>query len=148
MELAGSNAAKRRECAETEAKRVMKENSLDGVEPSKAKVLDFLKEASKSAAKNERKNCIEAGNTKATCDAKVKKVIAASLGKSESELTKLETKEVERKAALGSALDAARDCYLARKDNASATCENPLDQFKAISGKATPSDAAKKKQWK
>lgn len=144
MEMAGS-AAKRKDCAENEAKRVMKENSLDGVEPNKAKVLDFLKEASKEAAKSTRKNCIEAGSSKAVCDAEVKKTIAASLGKAENEVTKLETKEVERKAALESALDAARDCYLAREDNATATCENPLDRFKEAAGKTNPSEVAKQK---
>ena len=145
MELAGSDATKRKDCAENEAKRVMKENSLDGVEPNKAKVMDFLKEASKEAAKSTRKNCIEARSAKAACDAEVKKAIAASLGKAENEVTEFETKEVERKAALESALDAARDCYLARKDNATATCENPVDRFKEAAGKTNPSEAAKQK---
>ena len=145
MELAGSDATKRKDCAENEAKRVMKENSLDGAEPNKAKVMEFLKEASKEAAKSTRKNCIEAGSAKAACDAEVKKAIAASLGKAENEVTEFETKEVERKAALESALDAARDCYLARKDNATATCENPVDRFKESAGKTNPSEAVKQK---
>merc|ERR1712072_1269777 len=124
------------------AKKTMKENSVDGKEPSDTEVKEFLKEVSKEALKDVRNSCED---SKSVCDALAKKTIAESLGKEESEVTKLEFKEIERKAGVSAALENARDCYKARKDNASATCKDPFEAFQKVQGKTASADEKKKK---
>merc|ERR1712072_1047801 len=65
-----------------EAKKTMRENSVDGKEPSDTEVKEFLKEVSKEALKDVRNSCED---SKSVCDALAKKTIAESLGKEESE---------------------------------------------------------------
>merc|ERR1712167_551059 len=58
-----------------ESKKAMKENSVDGKEPSDTEVKDFLKEVSKEALKDVRNSCED---SKSVCDALAKKTIAES----------------------------------------------------------------------
>lgn len=142
VKLAGSDKQKLKKCKDEESKKAMKENSVDGKEPSDTEVKDFLKEVSKEALKDVRNSCED---SKSVCDALAKKTIAESLGKEESEVTKLEFKEIERKAGVSAALENARDCYKARKDNASATCKDPFEAFQKVQGKTASADEKKKK---
>merc|ERR1719231_456473 len=81
VKLAGSDKQKLKKCKDEEAKKTMKENSVDGKEPSDTEVKDFLKEVSKEALKDVRNSCED---SKSVCDALAKKTIAESLGKEES----------------------------------------------------------------
>merc|ERR1712072_1358101 len=49
------------------------------------------------------------------------------------------------KAGVSAALENARDCYKARKDNASATCKDPFEAFQKVQGKTASADEKKKK---
>merc|ERR1711998_624186 len=131
VKLAGSDKQKLKKCKDEEAKKTMKENSVDGKEPSDTEVKEFLKEVSKEALKDVRNSCED---SKSVCDALAKKTIAESLGKEESEVTKLEFKEIERKAGVSAALD-----------NASATCKDPFEAFQKVQGKTASADEKKKK---
>jgi len=140
---AGSDKQKLADCRKL-AKSSMKQNSLDGKEPTEAEVENFLSEAAGEAVKKAKVACRKTSN-KTVCDALAMDIIAATKGKDAKDVTKFERKEVEEKAAISSAVDNARDCLKARKDNATATCKDPFDAYTEVSSKAEPTDEKKKK---
>merc|ERR1711871_508064 len=79
------------------------------------------------------------------CAENAKRVIAESLGKDVNDLKTFEVNDIERKAAIASALESARNCYQARKDNSSATCKDLFNAYNDVKGTTAPSDQKKKK---
>jgi len=119
---------------ESKCQRAAKEKLEDlNVEEFKGMVTFTLEQAAEAAVKEATKLC-DAND----CSQEIKEAIARTKGKRVDEVTKLDEKATQKKAAEAASVDDVRGCNQAREVNANATCDGFYEKFLERSGKEPP----------
>lgn len=140
MKDAGKDKAKMKKCRDSRME-AMQATNPDGRPPSKKDLRDMEKRAGFRAVSD--LDCQAEGLDKTACAKKMKEAIASCMGKGSDELTDEEVKRYRHKGAQFAGREAAMSCFRAKSDDATATCDDPVEQYLARSGKTKPSDKKK-----
>jgi len=134
------------ECKDKLAASVIKGGDIEGKAPSQGKVEEYLRKAAASAGGDVMGAC--EGDRKA-CMTQAKERVAATMGKKGG--AQVSTKDAEvfiRKGAANKAKDSALSCVEAKKDDATATCDDLYEKHLKDTGRTKPTDPAKQKSQK
>ena len=146
MEAAGTDETKVAAC-KTAIKDAIIEASLDGKAPDKTQVQKVLNEAAQKSAKDVMESC---ELTREECMELVKEKAAGAKGNSKGKagISTREAESMVKAGAQNAAKDSAKACMEARKDNADAVCDDPLDKYLATKNQTKPSTKAGEKTLK
>jgi len=139
MEDAGADDTAIAAC-KTMGKELMKSANIDaagGRTPTDAELEGALKEAGEAKAKHLMKDC---EGTRDACLTSMTDQVAKAMGKKGEDLKKGDVEKLNADGAVSDVKDAAAACAEAKKDDASATCDDMYDTWLAARGMDKPSD--------
>jgi len=145
IEEAAKDATKIAACR-TSMTAAIKDASLDGKAPSATQLQRVLQEGATAQAKDVMQNCKK---SRAECFDLVQEAAAKALGKGDkSKVSRRATEVMMKKGADMAAKDSVKACAEAKKEDASATCDDAYTKFLEARGKTKPSNADSAKREK
>jgi hypothetical protein len=146
MEGAAS-AQEKADCRNNLAKSMIKAGDIDGQEPTKGTVEQYLRDAAKSDAGQVLKDCT---GTRDECMKQVKGQIGKVMGRnSASDVSTKDAEMYSKMGAIDDAKDQALSCVQAKKESGStATCDDLYTSYKNARKQTAPSSVLKQKQQK
>ena len=139
MRVAAGDRKEAENCATQISSKFLREQQMfegtaTSTAPSKSDLDLLLKRSSAREAVDSRRAC---SSDKKECDKFVKENVARVLGKNATELSEFSIKMIEEKGSVYSALEDARNCAKARKQNQAASCTDPFSHYRKWRGDAT-----------
>jgi len=142
METAGTDRAKIATCR-TSAEEAIKQSSFDGRAPSKTDMRQMYNKAAKSKASESVSNCEKSRHE---CMQIAMERIKMAKGLAPTDvLSKKDAEVMLKQGATSDVKDSMMACVRAKKEDASATCDDPYDKFKESVKKGKPQSANKQK---
>eukprot|EP00928_Gymnodinium_smaydae_P040149 TRINITY_DN2727_c0_g1_i1.p1 TRINITY_DN2727_c0_g1~~TRINITY_DN2727_c0_g1_i1.p1 ORF type:complete len:787 (-),score=263.03 TRINITY_DN2727_c0_g1_i1:44-2404(-) len=139
IEEAGSDKVAAAKCRKDMVKSTLQSATFHGTgTPSDTEVAMALKEAAKATAVDIKENCELSA---AECMKLLKTELATLFGKNVSDM---DVKRMHADGAKEAAKSAALACARAKKDDANATCDDPIEMFKSFGTKMMPANAKAK----
>eukprot|EP00440_Ansanella_granifera_P009173 gb/GFBE01009936.1/.p1 GENE.gb/GFBE01009936.1/~~gb/GFBE01009936.1/.p1 ORF type:complete len:911 (+),score=347.66 gb/GFBE01009936.1/:1-2733(+) len=128
VEDAEDNETKKASCKMDMVKKDLKMAALSKMdwEPSMADVERALEKAAESKAGQIAKDCQDSRHE---CMEKLRKEAAKAMGKKLEDLSDVDVERLNKKSAMDAAKVAAEACFAAKKDDVTATCEDPFATY-------------------